>query len=95
MCVLTAALRQKRPKKNFVGKLGCLAAISNSLAMERRGGRDGGGRFAAYEGRQISRKTGNLRAVQLLLGHTKFESTVQYLVIEIDDVLMMAEQIDL
>jgi len=44
---------------------------------------------------QISRKTGNLRAVQLLLGHTKFESTVQYLVIEMDDVPTMAEQIDL
>jgi hypothetical protein len=37
--------------QKFRGKAGCLAAISNSLAMERRGGRDGGGRFAAYEGR--------------------------------------------
>jgi integrase len=44
---------------------------------------------------QIFRKTGNLRAVQLLLGHTKLESTVRYLGIEVDDALSMAEQIDL
>ena len=41
------------------------------------------------------RTTGNLRAVQLLLGHTKLESTVRYLGIEVDDALNMAEQIDL
>ena len=34
---------------------------------------------------QIYRKTGNLRAVQILLGHTKLESTVRYLGIEVDD----------
>ena len=34
----------------------------------------------------------NLRAVQLLLGHTKLESTVRYLGIEIDDALELAEQ---
>ena len=44
---------------------------------------------------QIYRKTGNLRAVQLLLGHTKLESTVRYLGIEEDDALNMAEQIEL
>jgi integrase len=44
---------------------------------------------------QIYRKTGNLRAIQLLLGHTKLESTVRYLGIEVDDALSMAEQIDL
>ena len=42
----------------------------------------------------IYRRTGNLRAVQLLLGHTKIESTVQYLGIEVDDVLAIAEQVD-
>ena len=42
----------------------------------------------------IYKKTGNLRAVQLLLGHTKFESTVRYLGIEVDDALAVAEQID-
>ena len=43
----------------------------------------------------IYRKTGNLRAVQLLLGHTKVESTVRYLCIEVDDTLAMAEQVDI
>jgi integrase len=42
----------------------------------------------------IYRKTGNLRAVQLLLGHTKIESTVRYLGIEVDDALEIAEQVD-
>ena len=43
----------------------------------------------------IYRRTGNLRAVQLLLGHTKIESTVRYLGIEVDDALSIAEQVDL
>jgi hypothetical protein len=43
---------------------------------------------------QIYRKTGNLR-VQLLLGHTKLESTVPYLGVEVDDALNLAEQIEL
>jgi integrase len=42
----------------------------------------------------IYRKTGNLRAVQILLGHTKIESTVRYLGIEVDDALAIAEQVD-
>jgi integrase len=42
----------------------------------------------------IYRRTENLRAVQLMLGHTKIESTVRYLGIEVDDALAMAEQID-
>jgi integrase len=41
----------------------------------------------------IYRRTGNLRAVQLLLGHTKIESTVRYLGIEVDDALAIAEQV--
>ena len=40
----------------------------------------------------IYRRTKNLRAVQLLLGHTKLESTVRYLGIEVDDALEMAQQ---
>ena len=40
----------------------------------------------------IYRRTQNLRAVQLLLGHTKLESTVRYLGIEVDDALAIAEQ---
>ncbi len=42
----------------------------------------------------IYRRTGNLRAVQILLGHTKIESTVRYLGIEVDDALEIAEKID-
>ncbi|TMJ34964.1 MAG: integrase, partial [Alphaproteobacteria bacterium] len=42
----------------------------------------------------IYKRTGNLRAVQLLLGHTKIESTVRYLGIEVDDALAIAEQVD-
>ena len=44
---------------------------------------------------QIYRKTGNLRAVQLLLGHTKLESTVRYLGIEVEDALTISEQVEL
>ena len=44
---------------------------------------------------QIYKKTGNLRAVQLLLGHTKLESTVRYLGMEVDDALSISEQVEL
>ena len=43
----------------------------------------------------IYRRTGNLRAVQLLLGHTKIESTVRYLGIDIDDALAISEQVEI
>lgn len=42
----------------------------------------------------IYRKTGNIRAVQLLLGHTKLDSTVRYLGVEVEDALAIAEGID-
>lgn len=42
----------------------------------------------------IYKKTKNLRAVQILLGHTKLESTVRYLGIEVDDALDLAEQLE-
>jgi hypothetical protein len=43
----------------------------------------------------IYRRTGNLRAVQLLLGHSKIESTVRHLGIEVDDAIEIAEKIDI
>ncbi len=43
----------------------------------------------------IHRKTGNLRAVQLLLGHTEVDSTVRYLGVELEDALSIAERIDI
>ena len=43
----------------------------------------------------IYKKTKKLRAVQILLGYTKLESTVRYLSIEVDDALDLAEQFDL
>ena len=42
----------------------------------------------------IYRRIGNLRAVQILLGHSNIESTVRYLGIEVDDALAIAEQVD-
>ncbi len=42
----------------------------------------------------IYKKTKNIRAVQILLGHTKLESTVRYLGIEVDDALELAEQLE-
>lgn len=42
----------------------------------------------------IYRQTHNLRAIQLLLGHTKLESTVRYLGIEVDDALEISERME-
>jgi site-specific recombinase XerC len=44
---------------------------------------------------QIYKKTGNLRAVQLLLGHTKMDSTVRYLGVELEDALEISEAIEI
>jgi hypothetical protein len=47
--------------------------------------------FAVQPNRPIYKQTGNLRAVQILLGHTKIESTVRYLGVDIEDALALAE----
>jgi site-specific recombinase XerC len=39
----------------------------------------------------IYRKTGNIRAVQYLLGHTRLDSTVRYLGVEVEDALNLSE----
>lgn len=62
----------------------------NSIGLDRSG-------YGTHSMRRtkptlIYRRTKNLRAVQILLGHTKLESTVRYLGIEVDDALEMAEQ---
>lgn len=44
---------------------------------------------------QIYRKTGDLRALQLLLGHTKMDSTVRYLGVELEDALTISEGVDI
>ena len=44
---------------------------------------------------QIYKKTGNLRAVQLLLGHTKMDSTVRYLGVELEDALTISETVEI
>ena len=65
------------------------------VGQKATGSRHGSPRHAfhpADEADMIYRRTKNLRAVQLLLGHTKLESTVRYLGIEVDDALEMAEQ---
>jgi site-specific recombinase XerC len=44
---------------------------------------------------QIYKKTGNLRAAQILLGHTKMDSTVRYLGIELEDALEISEGVEM
>jgi site-specific recombinase XerC len=44
---------------------------------------------------QIYKKTGNLRSVQLLLGHAKMDSTVRYLGVELEGALVIAEAIEM
>lgn len=55
------------------------------------GGNVVAGLRASLVASMLYRKTGNLRACQLLLGHTKLESTVRYLGVELDDALELSE----
>ena len=52
-------------------------------------------RFRRTKAALIYKRTGNLRAVQILLGHTKLESTVRYLGVEVDDALTISEQTEI
>jgi site-specific recombinase XerC len=84
MRALTYQLRQyARLVHRWVESIGLERAFYGTHSMRRT------------KAAQIYRKTGNLRALQLLLGHTKLESTVRYLGIEVDDALNIAEQIEL
>jgi integrase len=47
------------------------------------------------KGTLIYKRTKNIRAIQLLLGHTKLESTVRYLGMEVDDALEISEQTEI
>lgn len=66
-----------------------VTALTESLSLFRKPADEPSRRTKAA---LIYRRTKNLRAVQLLLGHSKLESTVRYLGIEVDDALEMAEQ---
>jgi len=66
--------------KSWVGMIGLDAALYGTHSLRRT------------KATLIYKRTKNLRAVQLLLGHTKLESTVRYLGIELDDALEIAEQ---
>lgn len=47
--------------------------------------------YAGRKSRSSTKQTGNLRAVQILLGHTKIETMVRYLGVEVEDALALAE----
>jgi integrase len=66
--------------KSWIGSIGLDPASYGTHSMRRT------------KATLIYKRTKNLRAVQLLLGHTKLESTVRYLGIEVDDALEIAEQ---
>ena len=80
-----------------------ISLLGNTLASSMPGWRVRGSTVRAYgthsmrrtKVAQIYRNTGNLRSGQLLLGHTKLESTVRYLGIEVDDALSISEQVEL
>jgi integrase len=73
-------MQYARLVKNWVKMIGLDPAIYGTHSMRRT------------KATLIYKRTKNLRAVQLLLGHRKIESTVRYLGVEVDDALEMSEQ---
>lgn len=71
-----------RLTSDWIGSIGLDASLFGTHSLRRT------------KATLIYRRTGNLRAVQLLLGHTKIESTVRYLGVEVDDALAISEQVD-
>jgi len=68
--------------RNWLGEIGLDPSIHGTHSLRRT------------KATMIYKRTGNLRAVQILLGQTRIESTVRYLGVEIDDALAIAEQTD-
>lgn len=75
--------RYSRLLKDWVASIGLQPSAYGTHSMRRT------------KAAQIYKKTGNLRAVQLLLGHTKMDGTVRYLGIELEDALAIAEGIEI
>lgn len=71
-----------RMLKGWVGSIGLEPSAYGTHSMRRT------------KPAHIYKKTGNLRAVQLLLGHTKMDSTVRYLGVELEDALAISGNID-
>ena len=69
--------------KEWVGSIGLEASAYGTHSLRRT------------KVAQIYKKTGNLRAVQLLLGHTKMDSTVRYLGVDLEDALSSSESVEI
>jgi integrase len=76
-------LQYARIVRDWVSSIGLEATAYGTHSMRRT------------KATQIYKKTGNLRAVQLLLGHTKIDSTVRYLGVELEDALAISEAIEI